>query len=238
MTEAGGTLRPQAPYKSQQNRWAKGSIQTCRKLLGRVLAAPIPLRAKLEAFIHLTNNSAYPLMLALSLLIFPAMALRQHEGRWMFWAFDLPVFLTATVSVIVFYLVTLRAAGRSWGQALRHVPALMGLGIGLAVNNSKAVLSGLFNDAGVFHRTPKYNIEGGRGDWSGKSYRLPRNPSLYVEAFLALYFVACFVAAIRLGMWYSMPFLYLFLHGYTYMFLLGVAPRLGRRAEVTEALVG
>ena len=33
-------------FKSQQYRWAKGSIQTARKLLGRVLAAPLPLRVK------------------------------------------------------------------------------------------------------------------------------------------------------------------------------------------------
>jgi cellulose synthase/poly-beta-1,6-N-acetylglucosamine synthase-like glycosyltransferase len=219
-------------YKSQQNRWAKGSIQTCRKLLGTVLAAPIPRRAKIEAFIHLTNNAAYPLMLALSLLIFPAMALRQDEARWMLWAFDLPVFLLATVSVIVFYLVAQRVTGRSWGRSLLHVPALMGLGIGLAVNNARAVMSGLFKDGGVFHRTPKYSIEGRQGEWSGKRYRLSKNLSFYLEALLALYFVACFVTAIRLEMWYSMPFLYLFLHGYTYMFLLGIAPRLGRRTAL------
>jgi len=223
-------------YKSQQTRWAKGSIQTCRKLLGTVLSAPLPLRAKLEAFVHLTINAAYLPMLLLSLLIFPAMVLRQGEGRWMLWAFDLPVFAFATVSVIVFYLATQRVTGRPWLRALAQVPALMGLGIGLAVNNSRAVLSGLGRDAGVFHRTPKYRIEGNAGDWAGKRYLLAKSFSLYVEALLALYFLVCFAIAIRLEMWYSMPFLYLFLHGYAYMVLLGVAPRLGRRPAVRGAV--
>ena len=197
-------------------------------------------RAKLEAFIHLTNNSAYPLMLLLSLLIFPAMALRRHEAQWMLWAFDLPVFVLATVSVIVFYLVTQRVTGRSWWSALVHVPALMGLGIGLAVNNSRAVLLGLRKEAGVFHRTPKYRIEGSQGGWSGKNYLLAKNVSFYVEALLALYFVACFAWAIRLEMWYSLPYLYLFLHGYVYMVVLGLVPWLGRkhRRPMTPALAG
>lgn len=225
-------------YKSQQNRWAKGSIQTCRKLLATVLKADIPRRTKLEAFIHLTNNAAYPLMLLLSLLIFPAMWLRYGEAHFMLWAFDLPVFFFATVSVIAFYLVAQRATGHSWSSALGHVLPLMGLGVGLAVNNSQAVLSGLFQDGGVFHRTPKYNLEGDSGDWSGKSYLLAKNLSFYIEAFLALYLLVCFGLAIHFQMWASLPFLYLFLHGYAYMVLLSLAPRLGRRRRpaVREAV--
>lgn len=214
-------------YKSQQNRWTRGSVQTCRKLLSTVLRAPISRRAKLEAAIHLTNNSAYPLMILLSLLIFPAMALRRHEAQWMLWAFDLPIFLLATVSVIVFYLASQRATGRSWGSALIHVPALMGLGIGLAVNNSRAALMGFLKDAGVFHRTPKYSIEGHEGSWAGKGYLLAKDISFYLETLLALYFVGCFAMAIHWEMWYSMPYLYLFLHGYLYIVFLGLAPRFG-----------
>lgn len=223
-------------YKSQQNRWAKGSVQTARKLLGPVLRAPIPLRAKLEAFVHLTANSTFLLMVFLSLLIFPAMVLRRGEEAWKLLAIDLPLFLAATVSVILFYLVSQRRAGgvpteqrtgrgRRWWQ----LPAVMGLGIGLAINNARAVLSGLFNDGGVFHRTPKYRIEGRRDGWSGKHYRLPHDVTFYLEAFFAFYFVACFIAAVRLEMWLSIPFLYLFLHGYWHMFLMGIGPLLPRR---------
>ncbi len=224
-------------YKSQQRRWAEGSIQTARKLLATILRAPIPLRAKIEAFIHLTNNSAYLLMAALSVLVFPAMVLRRGEEVWKLLAFDLPLFLAATVSVIVFYLVSQRAAGLTWGRCLMQVPMLMGLGIGLAINNSRAVLAGLWRDGGVFHRTPKFRIEGTTGGWTGKSYLLRKSSSFYVEAFLAFYFAACFVLAFELEMWLSIPFLYLFLHGYTYMFLLGVAP-LERRKRLQAAAAG
>jgi len=59
-------------FKSQQHRWAKGSIQTCRKLLPRILRSNVPLPVKAEAFFHLTANFNYPLMCVLSVLMAPA----------------------------------------------------------------------------------------------------------------------------------------------------------------------
>ena len=52
-------------FKSQQHRWAKGSIQTCKKLLPRILQADLPLEVKAEAFFHLTANFNYLLMAVL-----------------------------------------------------------------------------------------------------------------------------------------------------------------------------
>ncbi len=210
-------------YKSQQHRWAKGSVQTARKLLHTVLRAPLSWRTKLEALVHLTNNSAYVLMVLLSLLVFPAMVLRRGDEAWKLLAFDLPLFLAATGSVIVFYFVSQRAGGESVLRRLLRMPALMGVGIGLAVNNSRAVIEGLWQRGGVFHRTPKYRIEGAGGGWTDKSYLLRKNFSFYIETFFALYFAVCFVLAFQLEMWLSIPFLYLFLHGYTYMAVLGMA---------------
>src|SRR6185369_1972792 len=39
-------------FKSQQHRWAKGSIQTCRKLLPEILQSNQPFGVKAEAFFH------------------------------------------------------------------------------------------------------------------------------------------------------------------------------------------
>ncbi|MEM7582566.1 MAG: cellulose synthase family protein [Acidobacteriota bacterium] len=222
-------------YKSQQNRWAKGSVQTARKLLGTVLRAPISLHAKLEAFVHLTANFTFLLMVFLSVLIFPAMVLRRGEEMWKLLAIDLPLFCAATVSVLLFYAVSQRVPGTSGWRRLWQLPAVMGLGIGLAINNSRAVLSGLVRDGGVFHRTPKYCIEK-RGDgWSNKKYRLPYDVTFVLESMLAVYFLICLVMAVRLEMWLSIPFLYLFLQGYVHMFLLGIAPMLRRSNRSSEA---
>ncbi|MCP5114424.1 MAG: glycosyltransferase [bacterium] len=225
-------------YKSQQNRWAKGSVQTARKLLATVLRAPVPFKVKFEAFVHLTANSTYLLMVFLSLLIFPAMVLRRGDEAWKLLAFDLPLFTMATVSVLLFFAVSQQATGAiGWRRRLWQLPAVMGLGIGLAINNARAVVSGFFQDGGVFHRTPKYCIEQQGDGWAGKKYRLPYDITFYIESFLAFYFVICFGVAIELEMWLSMPFLYLFLHGYVHMFLLGVAPLMrGRRLRAAEAV--
>ena len=50
-------------FKSQQHRWAKGSIQTCRKVLPYLLQSDLPVKVKAEAFFHLTANFNYLLMI-------------------------------------------------------------------------------------------------------------------------------------------------------------------------------
>jgi cellulose synthase/poly-beta-1,6-N-acetylglucosamine synthase-like glycosyltransferase len=220
-------------FKRQQFRWAKGSLQTARKLLWRLLRAPVPLRVKVESFVHLSNNASYLLMVLLSVLVFPAMLIRRGDDVHLLLLIDLPLFLAATISVLVFYAVSQRERGRGWRREMRFLPALMGVGIGLAINNSRAVVSGLLHRGGVFERTPKYRIEQRRDGWRGKRYRVSQDATVLVEGMLAVYFAVCFAIAIRLQMWPSLPFLYLFLQGYTYMFLLSVLP--ARRGDAPAA---
>src|SRR5258708_2194080 len=152
-------------FKTQQYRWAKGAIQTGRKLIGRVLGSPLPPRVKFEAFVHLTNNISYPLMLLLSLLIFPAMLLRRGTAmRWLA-IVDFPFFLSATASVLVFYLMSQVAGGSGWRRQLRYLPALVVMGHGLSVVYCHPEPSGLVQRGGIFHRTPKYRIESSGQDW-------------------------------------------------------------------------
>ncbi|HVT18906.1 MAG TPA: cellulose synthase family protein [Thermoanaerobaculia bacterium] len=213
-------------FKTQQYRWAKGAIQTGRKLTGRVLRSKLPRRVKFEAFVHLTNNISYPLMLVLSLLIFPAMLLRRGTSTRMLLLVDLPFFLTATLSVLLFYLMSQVAGGTGWRRQIRYLPALMGMGIGLSVVNAHAVVTGLFQRGGTFHRTPKYSIEETGQDWRDKRYRAGVSASFVVEAVLALYFIACTTYAVVAGMWMSLPFLLLFVQGFGYMAILSILPAL------------
>ncbi len=211
-------------FKGQQFRWAKGSVQTARKLLGTILRAPIPLKVKLESFIHLTNNASYVLMVLLSILVFPAMLLRRDMDPRLLLLIDLPLFLGATVSVILFYIVSQVAVNPNWRLDLRFIPSVLGLGIGLSVNNAGAVLSGLIHNGGVFERTPKYGIEIRSDRWRNKSYRVRANISIVIERALTVYSIGCFVLAWKLEMWWSLPFLLLFVQGYVYMAILSVAP--------------
>ena len=146
-------------FKSQQHRWAKGSIQTCRKVLPYVLLADLPLKVKAEAFFHLTANFNYLLMIVLSALMFPAMIVRYEMGWTEMLLIDIPLFAAATFSVFNFYMMSQRETYPDWRSRIRYLPVVMAIGIGLSVNNAKAVLEALFGAPGEFARTPKYGIE-------------------------------------------------------------------------------
>jgi cellulose synthase/poly-beta-1,6-N-acetylglucosamine synthase-like glycosyltransferase len=158
-------------FKSQQHRWAKGSIQTCRKLLPQILTANVPFAVKAEAFFHLTANFNYPLMVVLSVLMFPSMVIRYNMGWYEMILIDVPLFFAATFSVCNFYLVCQREIHPDWRTRIKYLPFLMSIGIGLCINNSRAVFEALFNKESEFARTPKYRIEGDSDEWVGKKYR-------------------------------------------------------------------
>src|SRR2546429_6811776 len=82
-------------FKSEQHGWAKGSIQTCRKLLPTILRSNLPFRVKAEAFFHLTANFNYILMCVLSILMFPAMVIRYNMGWYEMLLIDIPLFFAA-----------------------------------------------------------------------------------------------------------------------------------------------
>src|SRR5262249_56998555 len=62
-------------FPAQQYRWAKGTVQTARKLMKRVMTAELTLMQRIEAFFHMTPHFPYPLMMVLSVLLLPALIL-------------------------------------------------------------------------------------------------------------------------------------------------------------------
>ena len=209
-------------FKSQQHRWAKGSIQTCRKLLPTILRANIPLGVKIEAFFHLTANFNYPLMCVLSLLMFPAMVIRYNMGWYEMLLIDVPLFLAATFSVCNFYMVCQREIHRDWRARLKYLPFLMSIGIGLCINNTRAVFEALFNRQTDFARTPKYRIEGDADEWVGKTYRQSVALQPLIELALGLYFTATVFYALANQIYGTLPFLVLFQIGFLYTGLLSI----------------
>ena len=203
-------------FKTQQHRWSKGSIQTARKLLPKILASPLPLRVKIEAVFHLTANLAYPLMVILSLLIFPSLLVRFNMGWHEMLLFDLPLFLAATMSVTSFYVVSQREIYKDWLRRLKVLPMLLSLGIGMCLNNAKAVMEALFGNETGFVRTPKYKIESSADQWSKKRYRSRRSLLPYLELGLGLYFTLSVVYAAAHHIYGSLPFLVLFQVGFLY----------------------
>ncbi len=209
-------------FKSQQHRWAKGSIQTAKKLLPLILRSKLPFRIKAEAFFHLTNNVAYLLMLLLSILMYPSMIARINVGWFQMLVTDVPFLLVATMGISFFYTCSQKESTKNWISRLLYMPMLMSLGIGLSVNNSRAVLGAFLNRQTEFQRTPKFKIEDKKDKWYHKRYRGRISPMVIMELFLGLYFTFNIYFAYVNKIYVSIPFLMIFQVGYFYVAFLSL----------------
>jgi len=210
-------------FKTQQQRWAKGLIQTSKKILPRVFRSDVPLRTKIEAWYHLTANISYPLMVVLSVLLMPAMIIRFYQGWWEMLYIDFPLFLASTFSISSFYLVSQKELHpRRWYRTFLYLPFLMALGIGLTITNTMAVMEALFGIKSAFKRTPKYRVQK-RGEKSQASkYRKRLGIIPFLELLVGCYFALCIWYAFSNENYFTVPFLLLFVVGYWYTGLLSL----------------
>ncbi len=152
--------------------------------------------------------------------------IRDRIGWQRLAALDFPLFFGATLSFLAFYLASQRELGRGWAATLRDMPGVSALGIGLSINNARAVLEAAFGrPEAEFVRTPKYSIEGAGGEWRSKKYRAPGHASVLLEILLAVYFLGSLLFAVRFGYWVAVPFLLVFLHGFAYTAALSLRSR-------------
>ncbi len=210
-------------FKSQQHRWTKGSIQTCKKLLPTIWRSELPLIIKLEATGHLTSNFAYLLLACLCVLLHPSTGGPQGWVRTVL--IDIPIFLTASVSVAVFYICAQRELHpRSWMKEMLLLPCLLALGVGLSLNNARAVLEAVFNHQSDFARTPKYGIERKSQPWRNCKYMPLKSLLPIAEGAFAIYFTYFVWYAIAHRQFLSVPFLLMFQAGFLYVSLSSLAP--------------
>jgi cellulose synthase/poly-beta-1,6-N-acetylglucosamine synthase-like glycosyltransferase len=231
-------------FKSQQARWAKGLMQTAKKVLPRVLRSDVPGAVKAEAFFHLTANLSYPLMVFLSIILLPAMIVRFYQGWLQVLMIDLPLFLASTCSISSFYLAAERAFyPQTWKRTFWYLPFVMALGIGLSVRNALAVIEAILGVKSEFVRTPKYRVEadgGNRNAWVKKSYRKSAGLLPYLELALGVYFAAAVVYSVQMENYATVPFFVLFVWGYLYTGVMSLAqPHIDRlfAPNTADALV-
>ncbi len=203
-------------FKSQQHRWTKGSIQTCKKLLPTIWRSKLPLLIKLEATGHLTSNFAYLLLACLCVLLHPSTG---GPTGWMrTFLIDVPIFLTASLSVAIFYICAQRELNpRTWMKEMLLLPCLLALGVGLSLNNGRAVLEAMFNRESDFARTPKYGIERKSQPWRNCQYMPLKSLLPFAEMAFAAYFTYFVWFAIAHQQYLSLPFLLMFQGGFLYV---------------------
>jgi cellulose synthase/poly-beta-1,6-N-acetylglucosamine synthase-like glycosyltransferase len=256
-------------FKQQAHRWTKGSVQTCVKLLPKILKSKLPYRIKSEAFFHLTNTIVYPLMVFVTLMIYPtfygyfdgieAPLKNAPGGRALFTA---SLFILATCSASTFFVFgqkELFGSQAGW-RTLLHLPVLMSLGVGVGINNAKAVFEGLWSafrktgNKSEFVRTPKYGVTGKDRQQYGAVAAKPGNaPSCaarpaslltlkrlmlpIIEIAFGCYMVCCMFIAIWWGFAQStVPFLLIFAGGYFYVGFSSLTTLIKMQRQSDEAI--
>jgi hypothetical protein len=138
---------------------------------------------------------------------------------------DVPIFLTASVSVAVFYICAQRELHpRTWMKEILFLPCLLALGVGLSLNNARAVLEAVFNHKSDFARTPKYGIERKSQPWRSCKYMPLKSLLPIAEMAFAVYFTYFVWFAIAHRQFISVPFLLMFQGGFLYVSLSSLTP--------------
>jgi hypothetical protein len=148
---------------------------------------------------------------------------------------DVPIFIMATLSVFNFYVMSQREIYADWKTRVKYLPVVMAIGIGLAVNNTRAVLEALMGHKSDFARTAKYGIERRLDDWQHKRYHQSMPIQPFIELAFGLYFTAAVVYALSNGIFGTLPFLVLFQFGFLYPALTSLYQQFGGDHALVKA---
>lgn len=197
-------------FKSQQFRWAKGSIQTAIKLLPHVFASDRTVFTKIQSVFHLCHYFAHPLMLTVALLALPSLS---YLSRTLpeFWlaVFGLPLLLS-TIGPTVLYLVSQRHLHPlEWKKRVLLLPALVLVGFGICISNTRAVAEAIIGVKSGFIRTPK------RGSKVSINYRTATQIVPYLEVAGACYCAITVYNYSKDGFTAIVPFLCLYVLGFS-----------------------
>ncbi len=195
-------------YKSQQFRWAKGSIQTAKKLLFKVLKTEEPIAKKFQALLHLSYYSMHPLLLLNAIAFFPLLLLTKNHldtnmASYVGFFFTFGLLLIAPLTTL--YAQTLIT--KDWKKRITWLPWIVLFGTGLAVNNTRAVLEALIGKPSEFIRTPKLGITKLGEKRENSTYKMPLTADMFIELLLVIYLFISFVWAVKIGMWLIIPFI-------------------------------
>ncbi len=229
-------------FKRQQFRWAKGSMQTAKKLFTAVLglsnsfllrAGPrvkMPLWSRALGIVHLTSYAVHPLMILNLLFLLPVMSSLSPVLK------VVSFFSLTAIGPPLMYWTAMHSQGMPVRIRIHRLMVLLGLGTGLSANNSRAVFEALLGVRSAFKRTPKFAVTRAANDWHTSAYVLPSDPTVWVELVLALYAISLLVHSLLHGIWWLLPWLTLYSGGYTYIAFLSMRQAWEKRGALRHGL--
>ncbi|MDA4125266.1 MAG: glycosyltransferase [Thaumarchaeota archaeon] len=242
-----------ASIKRQQGRWARGSLQTAKKLLGRIWRTKnLSTGQKVEAGIHLTYYLVHPLMVASFILVVVADFLSLDAIRYgvqvgvptlsmasgsasitietiqvVPWLVFSALIVLSTLSVLMYCVQAVRVQKLGLFANLRKIAFLVVLGYGMSISNSVQALNGLLSsETGTFSRTPKYAVVHTGEDWSKKKYQIPLNSTTFLEAGAVVLAIFASGWAVLTGNLGILPILFVYLTGYAFILYLTIRQKI------------
>ena len=204
--------------RAQQFRWAKGGIETARKLLGALWRSGQPRRVRWEGTLHLTAHLVFPFILLAATVHAPLLVLENlgHGPGALYFAL-MGLGMVGFAGFFLAQLFAQRALYPDWPRRLRLFPLFMAGTMGLSLSNTRAVWQALRGTKTAFVRTPKYRREDrtALGDWRRSRYAGSRlAPVVWSEVLMACYSLAGLAALLYYGEWAAVPFQAFFAAGF------------------------
>ncbi len=200
--------------KSQQFRWTKGAMETCRKILPRVWKSKFPLKLKIISTFHLTNNIVFPFILIACILNTPIVLIK-NTGQYDTYFTFMSVFVLAFIASFLFYLYSQKDVYEDWRKRIILFPLFMAGSMGFAINNTKAIFQAVINKKTEFVRTPKYLIVDKNDSWVDKKYVHKKiSLSVIFESLIAIYSFAGVVISVITLQISALPFQLMFSFGF------------------------
>jgi cellulose synthase/poly-beta-1,6-N-acetylglucosamine synthase-like glycosyltransferase len=199
-------------FRMQQSRWARGSVQCAKKLIGKVWASPhLNLLQKVEGTLHLSYYTISLWMFLGLVVTVPLLALNKFP--YITNPIYLALFGFLTVSSFALYYTALRMQKFEFKKKARFMGLLCLIGYGLSAKCSVEMIKGFFRDGGSYERVPKYNITKNTDSTESKSYKVLHSvPS--IEIFFMIYAaLGLFFAAVN-SSYGVMLYLLVYLFGY------------------------
>ena len=199
-------------FRSQQHRWAKGSVQVAKKLLSKVLFGQFPLETKFETACHLLANLNYLLVSVLCICVPPLVFLEAKNG--LFSWIGSHVFLVGSLCFAAFYVGSQRCH-QPIRRSILLLPVVFAIGLSLCLNNSRAVLEAIFNQISPFVRTPKLGDVDQRTVMKHSYASQSHLPLLHFENLMLVFYSGALLVSIHQGAWQHLPILLLFIAGFS-----------------------
>ncbi|MEN8149288.1 MAG: glycosyltransferase [Planctomycetota bacterium] len=223
-------------FKSQQRRWAKGSIECAKKLLPKIYAARIPFRQKVQATLHVTQHIVYCLVVMMALLGLPLTASWHGDVHVAYYVAMIGLLVMIFAFPSILYVQAQKELRSDWRKRLRYMPVLMMVGTGVAVSNSRAVMEALLGIKTGFVRTPKRSMTGSKRDVKkAGTYKLPLDLTFVFEALLSVYCLVGLGLYLSTGRVIIGPFLALFSVAFGTMAIATFREAVSRRRENVAA---